>query len=516
MIRFRKNSSKTAQPARDYYCMIEEPIPVFVRKLILAYVILYRIITPMLAAAWMGEDVAYPLLRILTLSLMELIIVAPIFVFRRVGYFHPLAFPFFFGLAFDLAFQPMHVLLPFFVAARPIFESSPSYAIVLTYLSREDYSIYNSLLQVATTIFYLFSFIGYKYGGVKKYKEIGSLRPSALVYSAIVYLCISVLCGWLFVASRGGIQGQILSFYEGRYNSLSGLGVFTVPTKVGSVALLLWLAAADKAERTLFFVIMMVALIPIYWLVDGSRSSIALLIVMILIVISLRDSRLPKKLGVVSALFAVIAFGALGMLRQDYNSSSVNFDILNADRFNEWLEASRTETIKRAGEEGDLAAFVVANTKLLLLGKSYLSVIAFPVPRGLWPDKPKNVFTYTNWIAFQGNDDATMAPNTWGIPTNSIAESFWNFGWAGPPIVGGLLGFFLARTQRFFSFNRSNPVVLVFYVEMLVYFNASSRWSMYLIQNLTALAILVIGANLIHLAFSASSERRVSKSQNDA
>ena len=220
---------------------------------------------------------------------------------------------------------------------------------------------------------------------------------------------------------------------------------------------------------------------------------------MILIVLTFRDAKLPMRLALVAGALAMVSFGALGMLRQNYNSSSVNFDILSVDRFGDWLDASRAETIKRAGEEGDLAAFVAADEKLLLWGKSYLSVVAFPVPRGLWPQKPKNVYTYTNWIAFDGNDDGDMAASTWGIPTSSIAEAFWNFWWAGPVIVGGILGFILAMAQNLFRVNRYNPIIVVVYIQILVYFNASSRWALYFIQNSAGLAIMIFGAVVVDM-----------------
>ena len=239
--------------SRDFYATIEGQIPEGVRVAIFLYIIVYRILTPVISSIIVGDQVAYMVLRVMTTTLVELTIAAPILFFRRIGYFHPLAFPFFYGLAFDLAFQPLHIFMPFISPTRPIFEISPSRAIFLRNLNDVDYSIYTCQLQIATVLFYIFTYIGYYLYKRRSRHPFRLISSQALIVSAFGYICVALLAGWTFILIRGGIQQQILAFYEGRFTTMSGLGIFTVPTKVGSVALLLWMAAAEKAERTIPF-----------------------------------------------------------------------------------------------------------------------------------------------------------------------------------------------------------------------------------------------------------------------
>lgn len=485
----------------SFFSLIETRAPAIIRWALLAYVLIYRVLTPGVVALTSNEIVAYLPLRVVTAGLAELIAVAPVVFLRGVGLFHPLAFPVLFVIAFDIAFQPFHLLFPFLLSAKPIFSISPSWSVYLGALSDVEYSLYQSYFSSVTVLFSVSTISGFYITKVRAPVLGYSFNSRALSAAAGGYVILAIASGWAFIRVRGGVEAQILSFYEGRFESLSGFGVFTVITKVSSVAVLLWLAASKNAERSILFWILFVALLPVYWLVDGSRSSVIVMLMTMLIVYSLKHRKIPFVMASWAAVVAFVIFGLLGLLRQDYHAEAVDFSVFDLKRASEWIAASQGETNKRAEEEGDLAAFVAAHESGLLLGKSYLSVLAYPVPRALWPEKPKNIFTYNTWVAFMGNSDDDVAPEIWGIPANSVSEAYWNFNLPGVVFVGLLVGGGLRFGFNLFKANPTIPWVPVLYIQLLLYFNGGSRWMFYLIQNLVGLFIILFMAKFIDIVF---------------
>ena len=461
---------------------------------IMVYVLVYRIITPPVNAYVMDTGASLIWLRALSNTLYQGTLFFPILFMRRVGIFHPLAFPALYDAAFSVVFDPTHLFLPFLTADRQFLAASTSYSIFMWGVGGAQYANLNIKLDIICSIFLIATYAGFMLlrsrdeQGVTCRRDIDRFIPVA----AACYLTLAILGGFVFIMARGGVEQQILSFYKGRYESLSGLGVFSTPVKTAVVALMLWVAATPGRRLPMLLVIMGLCLIPPYWLVDGSRSSLIILLLSVIVVYSLKARAIPKKALVVAGTFAFIAFGLLGLLRRDYHATEVNFSVFSGAGLLEAVQASQSETNKRGAEEGDIAVVKVMDRMGPLMGRSYLSVLALPVPRAVWPDKPKNIFTYVNWVAFQGKPIDSLAPNTWGIPVRSATEAYWNFGYTGLVLMGLLVGL----GQRYmFNALRNNPAsvpLVVLYLEALLYLNGGSRWAFYFIQN-GATLLLIIG-----------------------
>lgn len=463
------------------------------------YVLVYRIITPPVNAYVMDTGASLIWLRAISNALYQCTLFFPILFMRRVGIFHPLAFPALYDAAFSVVFDPAHLFLPFLTAGRQFLATSTSYSIFLWGVGGTQYAHLNIKLDIICSIFLIFTYAGFlllKPGnkpGVSHRRDIDRFIPTA----SACYLILAILGGMVFIMARGGVEQQILSFYKGRYETLSGLGVFSTPVKTAVIALMLWAAATPGRRLPWLFLVLGLCLIPPYWLVDGSRSSLIMLLLSVIIVYSLKVKVIPKKALVLAGTFAFIAFGLLGLLRRDYHATEVNFSIFSGAGLLEAVQASQAETNKRGAEEGDVAVVKAMDRMGPLMGRSYLSVLAFPVPRAVWPDKPKNIFTYVNWVAFQGKPIDSLAPSTWGIPIRPATEAYWNFGYLGLAFIGLLVG----MGQRWvFNILRNNPAsvpLAVIYVEALLYLNGGSRWAFYFIQNgMTLLLIFGLAALL--------------------
>ncbi len=461
---------------------------------IMVYVLVYRIVTPPVNAYVMDTGASLIWLRALSNALYQGTLFFPILFMRRVGIFHPLAFPALYDAAFSVVFDPAHLFLPFLAADRQFLAASTSYSIFLWGVGGEQYANLNIKLDIVCSIFLIFTYAGFMLlrskgrMGASRKQDIDRFIPIA----SACYLMLAILGGFVFIMARGGVEQQILSFYKGRYETLSGLGVFSTPVKTAVIALMLWVAATPGRRLPLPLAILGLCLIPPYWLVDGSRSSLIILLLSVIVIYALKARAIPKKALVVAGTFAFIAFGLLGLLRRDYHATEVNFSVFSGAGLLEAVQASQSETNKRGAEEGDIAVVKAMDRMGPLMGRSYLSVLALPIPRAVWPDKPKNIFTYVNWVAFQGKPIDSLAPNTWGIPVRSATEAYWNFGYFGLTFIGLLVG---VGQRYMFNVLRDNPAsvpLAVLYVESLLYLNGGSRWAFYFIQN-GATLLLIIG-----------------------
>ena len=473
---------------KSLFNIIETPIPFAAKMALLAYVIVYRVLTPPVAALLSGENLDFSFPRIVVTGALELLLAAPILFGKKIGLLHPLAFPLVFAIAFNVIFSPMHLVFPFVLSAKLFIATPQSWSVLLRSLSAEDYAQYHTMLAFAGVLFWGAVFLGFRIGDAFRTVEAPDIADRKKVSRlAVVWVALAIGFAVLFILSRGGVAAQISSFRLGRYVTYQGLGFAGVILKSAGICLLLWAAYDAKAFRRPVFLAFAALLVPLYFLIDGSRTGVLLLLLSLGMLACFRLGRIPVTAAAGMAAFAVAAVGALGMVRQDYHATSFDAAVLSPERIGEWIDASREETLKREAEEGDLAAFVAANERGLLWGRTYLSVLAFPVPRAIWAEKPKNVFTYTAWIAFLGNDADTLAPSIWGIPTGPVAESFWNFSWAGPPVVGFGVGIFFGWLTALFRRNPDVGWIAVLYLLSLLYFSGGSRAALYWVQYVAEL-----------------------------
>lgn len=478
----------------------EKPKPIFL--LILAvYIIIYRILTPPVNALIMDTGAEQIFLRAISNSILQIALFYPLFLIRGVGVFHPLSFPALYGLAFTIVFQPLHILFPFISSYQQFMFESTSYSVFMLGMQGSGYTDLYIKKDLIAALFLFSIQIGFllfpsiRADGYPREVSVG--QRQSIIFSACIYAIAAIAGGLVFIAMRGGIEQQILSFYKGRYETLSGLGVFTTPVKTAVVALMLWIAALPSPQVPKKFFFLTFLLLPPYWLVDGSRSSLLVVILSILIVYTLKTGSIPRKAFITCGCAAFLTFGLLGVLRQDYNATSVDFSIFSGNGLVEAIQASQTETNKRGAEEGDVAVLQAIDAVGYLSGKSYLSVISFPFPRALWPEKPKNVYVYVNWSAFQGFDINVSAPNTWGIPIEPSTEAYWNFGYSGVVIVGFIVGFLHKTIFNIFRKNPTSIPIMIVFIEALLYLNGGSRWAFYFIQNSATVLLIIILANFV-------------------
>lgn len=163
--------------------------------------------------------------------------------------------------------------------------------------------------------------------------------------------------------------------------------------------------------------------------------------------------------------------------------------IINGEQTLDDLYASRTEMFF------DQFAGSMTLTDALgspLMGRSYIALLALPIPRAFWPDKPSL-------------GSAAVAISVPGRPFSSegrivtvIGEAYLNFGYVGIIVVMFWLGYFLTRYYRIaFSIPQLDPFKLAYIGFMTSYLQAFRDGLLSLIMfSLVAMAPLFIFALL--------------------
>src|SRR5690606_27981804 len=99
-----------------------------------------------------------------------------------------------------------------------------------------------------------------------------------------------------------------------------------------------------------------------------------------------------------------------------------------------------------------------------LYGSSLLSLLTAPIPRAVWPDKPKP--RLDPWVESELFDLPTRS-NGW--PPGMVAEAYINFGTLGIPLVMFIFGALLKLIYRTaLPYLGSSPVITMAYAICIV------------------------------------------------
>jgi hypothetical protein len=216
--------------------------------------------------------------------------------------------------------------------------------------------------------------------------------------------------------------------------------------------------------------------IPISFLLSGSRSSVISTALLFVIVWMIRTQKVPAARGLLIGVAAIFLVGALGALRDSTYSGRVDWTILTQADVGGMVAAGQQEMQAR-GESGAFVPLVakVPSRVDFLYGQSYLAAVFFWIPRAVWEEKPRGVGPMTNAYIY---NDEEMRPGEMvrgsGVPPGAIGEAYWNFYYPGVVLVYmlyGMLHWWMAATLRR---NAEVPVMWVLYALTLLMTPTSS------------------------------------------
>lgn len=487
-------------------------IPLWARVLIIGYLLLYRLFFPAIAHVIAIEASPLDAMRFLTEALYTFLLLAPFLFYRRdFGWLHPLMFPTLYTLLKGFFKSPLQLIAPLDLPLISFSPQTQSYAAVLRNLSAEDLAqdrVYMTLLLcLALMVYYGAFFFGPRF----RIPRIAFRTPAP---ARVQIVCLTVIGGSVlmaigFIAMQGGLSQHIMLLVRPRFTTIGGLGhvVFIIGT--GTIATMVWLAYDPKSYRNLLFWAAVLATTACVIMASGSRSAGVIFFMMLGMVWIMRTSRIPFLTIAVIGLFAFAIFGAVGLIRHDFNAERVNWSAVTSLDYESWIKAAAEEAENRSDQETSLAALVGANRYGLLYGRTYVGALFFWVPRAIWPDKPRTTGSYNSQQNFSGRPLTEDNPTIGGKPVTAEIEAYWNFHIFGVIILFFLIGMLHRWLVNLLLTYPRVPAIWVLYVVTLVTFNGTADSFIGAARSFLFLILLLGFLGLIDF-------RRTSKSRSTA
>jgi hypothetical protein len=442
------------------------------RIAVLGYVIVYNVIAP--GVGQVLSDIPAPLAvpRLWAEVIYQTLLFMPLLFYRPdYGWLHPLIFPVLFDTAIQLTREPIQLIAPFMGVGPGLGVASGSAALVG--FDEMDLAVarltYTSVKILAITVYY----IGYFFGPKIRVPEFLPCNPSNVRLKSLAAVLVAAAVFLMYVHSRGGLSAHLLSLRYLRFETLGGDGPILVLIAVAGIAILVWYALDERAGRRPLFWAAAAFGIPVGFLSGGSRSAVVYELVLLAILWALRHQRMPASRGLVLAAVSFLIFGALGIIRTDYEAREVNWGTLTSLDMAAWAEAADQEVAQRAANDSGLVVVALGPEAGLLWGKTYLSAVLFWFPRAWWHGKPRGAGAYTAAVLFEGQDLASLAkepPRSAALPPGAVAEAFWNFHVPGVVVIFFLYGMFHRWLARLLLINARAAAVWPLYAILLLHF----------------------------------------------
>ena len=455
------------------------PMPERTRYLLIAALVVFTLVCTVGALANTSQNAASPLLALSTLVYLAAV-AWPLVRFDqdRQGWFHP------------LVFGTLVIMVRVLPRSLSLFINGLDEHAVLP-LSPEELTRLVAYANFLNALALICTYAGFCW--VRR-PPLPSLRfaPPKRFWPAVAGMGALSLCALaLLIRMSGSLSQHILNLSLNSAAKVfiedpAGLGLLGAIG--GWFALALTMALAYRPEllrKPLFLALGLVALGFVY-LASGKRSLLLAPVAIGAIVWMLRMRRVPVGRMLLLGAGAFAAFSLLLVVRQaaSLQGGAKSLDDLAAvvgERAGESFGASLEELSYRAGSYSSLYPilhFVPSETPLLW-GQTYLVILARPIPRVLWPDKPRGTDYLTGVTFFNA---------IWGIPPGPVGEAYWNFHIPGVVAVFFLTGIFLRWLHNLFLRYGEHGLMVFFYAFTIFIFspteNTVTQWLLALLPML--------------------------------
>lgn len=468
------------------------PLPEFIRKGFIIYVLLSQAIIPFFSYVIYGETESNTFSRLFLDVVYHAIILIP-FVFydkNKFGLFHPIIFTPLFLFAKARMKNVSSVFLDLF-KFNPIYNDVNN--VMLENADQFELSNYELYIKLCMVVyiaskylsFYLFPYVKtVKFYDNKTFEQV----KSKLILVVVFAFAVSII----FFMSRGGITSHFNSFGHDRLAQMKGKGIIVVLMNLSSLACLIWISFDKIVLKNRMFWMVFVLSLAITFLSTGSRSSILFSVLSMLLIWVLKTQKLPNiTISLALPVFAFLVISMLGQLRNStFSGKEVDWDILTNFSVEKNAEFLQKEIKSRNGDKtSDLPIMAYGiEQEGLLLGKSYLSAILFFIPRFIWKDKPTPVGFYAGTLLMKSRG---------GIPPSIAMEAYWNFHYVGLVIIGFIDGLMVSFMANFFRKNYKQNASIVLYTILLMKFVPESNVLIHCFQEISSVLIIYYLLNLI-------------------
>lgn len=458
---------------------------------VLLFVLVYRIILPGAQEILHPTAAPFAAERLLLDTVFELALFAPLIFYRREwGWLHPLLFPPLLALVKALLTSPGQILAPLGLFYAP--PDVPLLHPALQQWAQEDIARAMIKARLVMLLGLGTYYFGYFLGPRLAVPRVPRLQGRNAALKALLVVVFSLGLFMAYMQTRGGIGAHVASFGRGRFQAVGGFGHITVLILIGTTSALIWFAVDAAAVRKPWFWAVAGLVMPLSFLLTGSRSSVIITMVQFVVVWMIRHQKLPAVRGMALGLSAVFLVGVLGALRDSTMRGRADWSILTEADVGVVIAAGQEEMQNR----GETGAFLPLVAKVpgrvdFLYGQSYMAALLFFIPRAVWPEKPRGVGPMINAYIYQERE---MRPGELitgaGIPPGALGEAYWNFYYPGVVLLYLLLGMFHRYLAGMLRMNADVPAVWVIYALTLLMTPTSSAIVKWLQALIPALALM--------------------------
>lgn len=325
--------------------------------------------------------------------------------------------------------------------------------------------------------------------------------PKAVVGKALLAIAVAAGVFFVYMRSQGGVSNHMLSWAEvGRVDAIKGEGHWLKISRLGGLTALLWFAYDKGAWRRPLFWAAGLTCGMINFLGSGSRSSVVFLLIVGTLIWLIGKRRFSPLRTIAVVLLCLLIIASLGRLRRGLFRGDVDWSAMYSVGAVDSFKESIDELLYRYGSL-DSAYPVLARVPHevdFLYGHSYLTILALPIPRAIWPDKPGTVGKLAGEVFY-----GVKA----GIPPGAVGEAYWNLHIPGVLLLFTLFGVFHRTMASFLKTYRDHPGAVALYALTIFWgqpsISATAEW---LYMMASVFALLWLGGAL---RFSAPRRRNV-------
>lgn len=470
------------------------------RIAIVAYVLLYHVTLPAVAA--IGDADAHIMFaqRFAVHSLFQVLTLLPIIFYRReYGFLHPLILPALLSMAQSALSNPLGLLFPLDLPAFDYGVATASRALPLAVDLRElaRLRLLNELLKVLGLLAYFSGFFLLRRMPTPRL-NFGSPRRLAPICLGAALVCVMV--GFAFIQfSQGGLANHLIAMRGGRASLFAGQGPILAMTEWSIIAVLIWFIYARRPFQNPFWLAMFGLSAFMTLVIAGSRSTLVLALVVLVLLWWQRRGRVLIVPTATAALCALVVLGAFGSVRMDWGSTTIDTSVLSPSQIASNIQRATVEIELRDSFDGDLAAFAGAKNGLLW-GRSYVAVASFWIPRAIWKEKPHGAGAYNMWVNFAGRPLEHFGTGTYyGIPMDAVTEAYWNLHIPGVLIVMSLVGVLHRWLADLVLRYPHTPVVLLLSVWITTHFAGDSNTLIVTIRDVGFILAMALALGVLRV-----------------
>lgn len=317
-----------------------------------------------------------------------------------------------------------------------------------------------------------------------RWREPRRLWAVVIAVFAIAGLGMVVLIGFSGSFSQHFLNLSLNAASKQFEREVTGIGHLATAAQLPAWVLAIVLAYRPELLRKPWFLGLGFVALALVYLATGKRSLLLSPVAVGAVAWMMATRQVPVfRLLLIGAgafgLFSVLLLvrGVASTGAKDLN----DLGVIMAERAEGTFSASLDELSYRAGGYASIYPILhhVPEEVPLLWGESYLTLLARPIPRVIWPSKPRGTDFRTG---------VTFYNSPWGVPPGAVGEAFWNFHIPGVVGIFFLFGIFKRWLCRVVLQYGEHGFVIFFYAFTTLIFapseNTVTQWMLTLLPAL--------------------------------